>query len=108
MSPTISVKFATISREECQQVLDHYNSIKPSHFMVLEELDRCEGGFQLALNTSELALNAKSDVNNQIKQLRWNRRKLDPSNYIGFDVEETMLLYRSLVHVFGESFVVLL
>lgn len=74
--------------------------------MALEELDRCEGGFQIRMNEEELAV-LSCDVNNaKIKQLRWRNRKLDPMNYTGFTEEETLRLYQSLVHVFGESFIV--
>ena len=111
---TISVKFANISAEELQTILGHYNTNKPSDFMALEELDRCEGGFQIALTEPEMELMKKSsgiyhayDHNNQVKQVRWNRRKLDSFNFIGFNQEETILLYQALIHVFGESFVVL-
>ena len=100
---TITVNFASISKDEYQQVVDYYNTIKPSHYMSIEELDRCEGGFKIALNDSEA-----NYTNGKIKQLRWNKRKLDPLNFVGFDEDETILLYRSLVHVFGESAVFLL
>ena len=67
--------------------------------MSIDELDRCEGGFKIA---------CEENSNSKIKQLRWNKRKLDPLNFVGFDEDETILLYRSLVHVFGESAVFLL
>jgi len=98
---SISVKFTSYSSEEVTRVIDYYNQIKPSHSNVIEELDRCEGGFQIAL-AEEMGM---ADVNNRIKQLRWNKRKLDPMNHRGFTQEETLRLYQSLVHVFGESFV---
>ena len=94
---TITVNFGSISQVEYLQVIDYYNTIKPSHYMLLEELDRCEGGFQIALD----------DLPGKIKQLRWNKRKLDPMNFIGFNEDEILLLYRSLIHVFGESSVFL-
>lgn len=97
MTSIIIVKFESFSKAELQSVLDHYNSTKPSHYNALEELDRCEGGFQIA--------HSSGSDNHQIKQMRWNRRKLDPFNYIGFNQEETLLLYNALVHVFTESFV---
>ena len=102
---TISVKFASISQVEYQQIIDYYNSIKPNHYMMLKNLDRCEGGFQIALDDSELALVKSCDVNCKIKQLRWKNRKLDPMNHKGFTQEETLRLYQSLVHVFGQSLV---
>lgn len=96
----IIVDFASISKDEYQRVVDYYNTIKPSHYMSIEELDRCEGGFKIACK--------EENSNSKIKQLRWNKRKLDPLNFVGFDEDETILLYRSLVHVFGESAVFLL
>jgi hypothetical protein len=109
MTSIISVKFASISPEEYRAVIDHYNHIKPSHFLLLEQLDRCEGGFQIALDRCEIALDGRKEepVNKTIKQLRWNRRKLDPLNFIGFNQEETRLLYQSLIHVFGQTEVTL-
>lgn len=111
MTSTITVKFSSLSQTELQSVLDHYNSIKPSHYGCIAELNRCEGGFQIPLNETEklvaaLAMSGPDD-NDRIKQLRWNRRKLDPLNYTGFNQDETLLLYRALVHVFTESLVVL-
>ena len=100
---TISVKFANISLGQYQQILDHYNEHKPNYFLVLSILDRCEGGFQIAKETKS----DTGDANTKIKQLRWNRRKLDHMNYAGFNSEETILLFNALVHVFGESEVVL-
>jgi hypothetical protein len=94
MTSIITVKFSSFSQTELKSVIDHYNSIKPSHCECIAELNRCEGGFQIPLN-------------DRIKQLRWNRRKLDPLNFNGFNQEETLLLYRALVHVFTESLVVL-
>lgn len=104
MKSIISVKFASISPEEYRAVVDHYNFIKPSHFIVLEQLDRCEGGFQLALDATTVN---EEPMNKTIKQLRWNRRKLDPLHFIGFDTEEIMLLYQSLIYVFGQTEVTL-
>ena len=96
---SISVKFSSYSPEEVERVIDYYNQIKPSHTNVIEELDRCEGGFKIA------EIETAADPNQKIKQLRWNKRKLDPMNYRGFSQEETLRLYQSLVHVFGESLV---
>ena len=102
MSIIISVKFSSYTPEQFKQVLDHYNSIKQSHHMALEELDRCEGGFQIRLKETELDKRSCA-VNANIRQLRWTNRKLHPMNYVGFTEEETLRLYQSLVHVFGES-----
>ena len=97
----ISVKFDSITLMESQRVVDHYNTIKPPDFANLAYLDRCEGGFQISIpKTDELGENYK------IKQLRWNRKKLEtPLQYIGFNQEETLLLYKSFIHVFDTSLV---
>ena len=101
---SISVKFESYSPEELKCVIDHYNQIKPSHNNVIEELDRCEGGFQIAVAVAEEEIGT-GGANNRIKQLRWNKRTLDPMKYKGFTQEETLRLYQSLVHVFGESLI---
>ena len=105
--PIISVHFSTYTLEQYQQVLDHYNSIKPSHHMPIENLDRYEGGFQIPFNETELRTVWSCDANARIRQLRWTKRKLDfdRNKYTGFTEEETLRLYQSLVHVFGEEFV---
>jgi hypothetical protein len=103
---SISVLFPSYTKEQYQQVIDHYNSIKPSHHMAIEELEsRCEGGFQIRLNQTELKSVTSGDANAKIRQLRWTRRKLDRQRNEGFTKEETLRLYHSLVHVFGEAFV---
>lgn len=99
---SISVKFESYSPEELKRVIDYYNKIKPSHNNVIEELDRCEGGFKIAEEDTEIGT---GESNTKIKQLRWYKRTLDPMKYKGFTREETLLLYQSLVHVFGESLV---
>ena len=98
---SISVKFDSITLKESQCIIDHYNAIKPPEFSNLENLDRHEGGFQISLN-----LNSETDNNYKIKQVRWNKKKLDPMNFIGFNHEETLLLYKSFIHVFDESLVI--
>ena len=105
--PLISVHFSSYTPEQYQQVLDYYNSIKPSHHMPIEHLDRYEGGFQIPFNETELKHVLSFDANARIRQLRWTKRKLDFDRikYTGFTEEETLRLYQSLVHVFGEAFV---
>lgn len=102
---SIYVHFSTYTPEQYQHVLDHYNNIKESHHMAIENLNRCEGGFQIRLNETELSTVASGDENAKIRQLRWTKRRLDRMKYNGFTKEETLRLYQSLVHVFGEAFV---
>lgn len=95
----ISVKFDSITLLETQRIIEHYNTIKPLEFSNLENLDRCEGGFQISLPGTELQ--------GKIKQVRWIKKRLEtPLQYIGFNHEETLLLYKSFIHVFDKSLVV--
>jgi len=100
---SISVKFASYSSEELERVINYYNQIKSSHDSVIEELNRCEGGFKIA-EENDIEIES-ANPNNRIKQLRWKNRKLDPMNFKGFTQEETLRLYQSLVYVFGQSLV---
>ena len=101
----IRVHFSTFTPDQYQHVIDHYNSIKESHHMVIEKLNRCEGGFQIQLNETELSTVTSCDSNATIRQLRWTKHKLDRLRHNGFTEEETLRLYQSLVHVFGEALV---
>ena len=102
----ISVKFDSISKEECQEVIKYYNKNKLSTDNNLEVLDRAEGGFKINL---DLDLYEESyDINKKFKQLRWSKGKILSSGlYIDFSNDEKILLYKSLCHVFGEDKVLL-
>jgi hypothetical protein len=95
----IEVQFSTISKEQYQQVVDCYNSIKPSNLLEIKKLDRIEGGFEIVVNPNNIY---------ECKQLRWNRKKLVPHlDYLAFSLEETLFLYRALCHVFDEFTILL-
>jgi len=100
----ISVKFDSISKEECQEVIKYYNKNKLLTDNNLEVLDRAEGGFKINLDFNE----EKYGTNEKIKQLRWCKGKILSSGYyIDFSNDEKILLYKSLCHVFGEDKVLL-
>jgi hypothetical protein len=101
---TIKVNVDTISDEEIQKVIEYYNENKPVDEEPLSRLHRYEGGFQIRLpHMSEVMC----DANKKIKQLRWHKQCLVAGFYMGFTDSEEQLLYKSLVHVLGESIVTL-
>jgi hypothetical protein len=94
----ITVKVSSIDAETFEKILNHYNLNKPADEYPLERLNRAEGGFQIKLGPR----NNLIDANHQIRQLRWNRRRLE-STHIGFTKEQEQLLCNALVEVLGES-----
>jgi hypothetical protein len=94
-------------------IIKYYNENKAADAMELRELARSEGGFELSLNTEQLE--SQQDWHNQmflddndtIKQLRWSRGRLESGCYIGFNKQETALLFRALQHSLGAESVVM-
>jgi len=100
----IKVKFKSINNNQINDVINFFNLNKPDKWNRLEKLDRVEGGFQIKLNDDEIKIYNKCnpiDDNYRIKQLRWNNQKLCSFDYINFNQQELLLLYRSLQYVFG-------
>lgn len=97
---TIKVSFDIINDEDCNKIINYYNSIKPQNYQPLEKLDRAEGGFMIKKDNSE----SFSDENDKIKQCRWSQKCLVKfKNYSYFSNDEEQLLYKSLLHTFGSS-----
>ena len=94
-------------------IIKFYNENKPEDAMELRVLDRSEGGFELSLNMEQLKSQQDwhnrmfLDDNDTIKQLRWSRGRLESGCYIGFNEEETKLLFRALQHSLGAQNVVM-
>ena len=92
-------------------ILDYYNLNKPADRNPIKRLDRDGGGFEIALNKEELQKSREwssrfcplFDDNNAIKQLRWSLGTLTSKGYIGFNKEETELLFKSLKHSLGDD-----
>tara|TARA_B110000305_G_scaffold106669_2_gene119973 strand:+ start:7208 stop:7510 length:303 start_codon:yes stop_codon:yes gene_type:complete len=93
----IKVSFDYVKYDE---VINYYNLNKPNDWLPISKLNRIEGGFQIKLSDYSLA---KGDVNNQIRQLRWDKKMLKPGFYNGLFLDEVELLYNSLVHVHGKE-----
>lgn len=96
----IKVLVDTISNANIQNILNYYNQNKPIDSEPLQMLDRYEGGFQISLTNMK---DINCDDNKKIKQLRWHNGCLVSSYYIGFDMDEEELLYKSLVNVLGQE-----
>ena len=97
---TITVFIEYITDIEIKQIIEFYNFHKQSDEEPLEELDRCEGGFQIKISDLK---DIDCDTNKKIKQLRWNKRQLISEGYIGFTEYEEKLLYTSMVQILGSK-----
>ncbi len=96
----IEVLFDVITGDDCNKIINYYNSNKGENKQPLEKLDRCEGGFMIKKENSS----SFADENDKIKQLRWNRKCLVPfKNYTSFSEEEEQLLYNSFLETFGAT-----
>jgi len=94
----IEVHFDHIDYES---VCNCYNARKPDNSPELKRLYRAEGGFRLDIKNDEGDYTCN---NNSIKQLRWYRKKLHtPIGMVAFDNDEHILLYDSLVSVYGND-----
>lgn len=86
-----------IDQVDYNRIIDYYNTNIPFDQPKLEILDRCEGGFQISCPSGE------SDINKNIKQLRWNKKRLVPfCAYKGFSKYEEMMLFIAIRSVFGD------
>jgi hypothetical protein len=98
---SIHVTVDNISTENYNKIIDFYNRNKLEEDSRLERLDRCEGGFQIQIPEKQ---NKKGDVNEKIKQLRWDRKQLVGfKNYKTFNEQELLLLFWSMKNVLGDS-----
>ena len=98
MSRVIAVRIGYLP-DGYQPILDYYNARRPEGSQMLEELERCEGGFQIKFdNYDEID---EIDRNKKIRQLRWCRRQLVSDVYIGFNDEQLDLLYEAIGSSFG-------
>ena len=94
----IKVNVKTLNPEEVCKI---YNSNKTADMLMLEKLDRAEGGFKISLPDKQ---NLNIDANEKCKQLRWSRGFLKPyQGYMGFNREELDLLYSSLEKHIGSE-----
>jgi len=89
----------TMDNISYKNVCDYYNQNKPDDWKPIYKLDRVEGGFCI-----DVEKNYHLDANDNIKQLRWNNKKLLPySVYQKFNKEETYLLYTTLWNLYPQN-----
>jgi len=92
----IKVSVSSIDKATFDIVIAHYNSNKLPDEENLEELDRCEGGFQIKIPHMKSEV---CDANEKIKQLRWHRGSLvSYGGYPAFTEKEELRLYEALVY----------
>jgi coenzyme F420-reducing hydrogenase alpha subunit len=90
-------------------ILATYNANRPAGSEQIYKAGVCEGGFEIPLNAQEREhleqrakqLGRRLDANSYVRQLRWNKGKLQSGNFAGFTEAELTLLYSALVAVFG-------
>jgi hypothetical protein len=85
----IKVLVDIIEYEDLQKILDYYNSNKSIDEEPLEVLDRCEGGFKIAIPYMK---DIMCDMNRKIKQLRWNKKYLVPEKIHKFYRKRTKIV----------------
>jgi len=98
-------------------ILEAYNARRPAGSEPIRKAQVCEGGFEIPLNNEELKQKKKYredrgrnhllDANDCVRQLRWRNGMLVSGYHVGFDDEETQLLYEALVSVLGAGNVIL-
>lgn len=88
-------------------ICEYYNTNKSVDAMPLQKANVCEGGFEIPLNESELAIIRRRydilDQNQKVRQLRWSLGWLISMGHNGLFKEEEELLLKSLKHVLGED-----
>jgi hypothetical protein len=99
----IKVLVNSIDNEKMHEILDYYNENKSAEEEPLEILDRCEVGFQIKLSYMKEQM---GDINQRIKQVRWNKGYLTSKGCISFRYKEKMLLYESLINTLGSNNVI--
>jgi hypothetical protein len=93
----IKISVDYIEKADYERIIEYYNTNIPFDEPKLEILDRCEGGFQIACPSE------RNDPNENIKQLRWNKKQLIPfRGYTGFSKYEEMMLFIAMRSVFGD------
>jgi hypothetical protein len=92
----IKVNVTSMDKSTLEKIISHYNSNKLPEEDSLEELDRCEGGFQIKISSMKSDV---CDANEKIKQLRWSKGYLvSYGGYPTFTEKEEMRLYEALVY----------
>lgn len=110
---TIKIALPSISEAEIEEIIFHYNTMKPAHFGVLERLICYEGGFRIIPPESAVPapqhtlpiMNQLEIEKRRAREIRWNQQKyLVPySNIPNFLYEEEILLFKTMQFVLGKE-----
>ena len=113
MTIKIAIPSTSIKEVEIEDILFHYNTMKPSNFGNLERLICREGGFRIVpLEANTVPELHKNPFINQFemekrraRELRWNQKKYLVSycNIPTFTVEEEILLFKTMSFVLGKE-----
>jgi len=99
----ITVTFDIITPSQIEQTIDYYNQHKPDEWNPLEKNEVAEGGFCIALKPEEITRQSYN-INDRIKQVRWERKKLVGGKYgKSLNDTETQLLHQALCSVFDND-----
>jgi hypothetical protein len=105
---SIKIALSSISSQDIEDILFHYNNLKPANSGVLENLVCNEGGFRIVPPPCNTVVN-KSDpygtANKMARELRWNSGKylVTYFNRPGFTEEEKVLLFKVMRLVLGKE-----
>ena len=113
MTIKIAIPSTSIKEAEIEDILFHYNAMKPSNFGNLERLICREGGFKTIPNAANtVPVIHKNPVMNQFemeqrrgRELRWNQKKylVGYCNIPTFTIEEEILLFKTMSFVLGKE-----
>ncbi len=115
LSITMTIKIAvpSITQKEIDDIIFHYNAMKPPDFGLLENLICREGGFKIAPKEAAMALpqhnnpfmNQYELEKRRNRELRWNSKRYLVSycNIPAFLVEEELLLFKTMQFILGKE-----
>jgi len=113
MTIKTTIPSTSISEAEIEDILFHYNTMKPIKFGTLEKLICREGGYRIipfeANTVPELHknpfMNQLEIEKRRARELRWNQKKylVGYCNIPTFTVEEEILLFKTMRFVLGKE-----
>jgi hypothetical protein len=104
----IQVLTDTLPSNGYSNICRYYNQHKPTDWMPLSKAGIYEGGFEVRLSQTEID-NLKQryqrylDPNEKVRQYRWNNGWLCGMGYVPLNEDETLLLYKGLQNILGET-----
>ena len=110
---TIKIALPSISHKEIDDIIFHYNAMKPNDFGLLENLICREGGFKIAPQETKTVpqkhnnpfMNQYEIEKRRNRELRWNSKKYLVSycNIPAFLEKEEVLLFKTMQFILGKE-----